>query len=42
MWLKVCQPCLQLLRSEDGALVDLTTLWNPEETAVVAFARSFG
>lgn len=29
-------------RSLDGELVDITTLWNQNERAVVAFGRSFG
>lgn len=29
-------------RSSDGAAVDLPSLWQPGERAVVAFGRSFG
>ncbi len=33
---------IKVIRSSDGQLVDLTTLWGPNERAVVAFGRSFG
>ena len=33
---------VKLIRSSDGALVDLPSLWGPGERAVVAFARSMG
>jgi hypothetical protein len=31
-----------VLRSSDGAAVDIPSLWQPNERAVVAFGRSFG
>jgi len=33
---------LEVYRSSDGALVDLPSLWGPQDKAVVAFGRSFG
>lgn len=33
---------LQVYRSSDGAHVDITSLWEPTDKAVVAWARSFG
>lgn len=34
-------PC-QVIRSSDGAKLDIPSLWGPNERAVVAFARSMG
>lgn len=32
----------RVYRASDAAHVELTSLWRPDETCVVAFARSFG